>query len=88
MSESVSVCQCAGGPKESKEEKPTAPLLPAPCSRGPALAGRAAGPALGGRAAGRPICGSAADQQAGHRPTTRADPLAIFAWCSVRAASE
>ena len=29
MSESVSVCQCAGGPKESKEEKPTAPLLPA-----------------------------------------------------------
>ena len=29
MSESVSVCQCAGGPMESKEEKPTAPLLPA-----------------------------------------------------------
>ena len=27
MSESVSVCQCAGGPMESKEEKPTAPLL-------------------------------------------------------------
>ena len=46
----------------SKEEKPTAPLMPAvqPATLVAAGPGRAAG-----RAAGRPICGSAAGQQAG-----------------------
>ena len=64
MSESVSVCQCAGGAQSNGIQGGEADC-PALAGRaaGPALAGRAAGPALGGRAAGRPICGSAADQQ-------------------------
>ena len=86
MSESVSVCQCARGPMESKEEKPTAPLLPAVQ---PAQLLLAVQPAPLS-AAVQPAVRFAAVQQINKLDIAQRheQTLAIFAWCSVRAASE